>query len=381
MRLLLIGFFLAFPVQARVVDVHAEIRVAKSGEVTVIERITVQARTKTGALERELPQAVRVADIIRNGHPESFVLDGARLSVGAAGAPEGRHLYQITYHAARRIAFLSDHDALHWSVKGGERVTAEVILPAGVPARQIKVEASGGECQSGGICQTFVRDGRAAFRGRDAIALVVRFPKGVVAEPGIGQRAHWFFSDYFGALLVLAAVGLSAWVLLQLRRIAASPAILLPAIAAALAGPEQCAAQSAQIGVNIYGASYHFERERAEELGLDNEFNPGVGLRARMPYSERIDWVFDAGLYRDSAGETAAVLGAAGLWKATEHLRLGAALALFRSETYNSGDLALAPLPLAAWEWRWLTINVAYAPRISGLNEVSTLSFWLTYWP
>jgi hypothetical protein len=62
-------------------------------------------------------------------------------------------------------------------------------------------------------------------------------------------------------------------------------------------------------------------------------------------------------------------------------LRLGAALALFKSQTYNSGDLALAPLPLVAWEWRRLTINAVYAPRISGLNEVSTLSFWLTYWP
>ena len=237
MRLLLIGFFLAFPVQARVLDVHAEIRVAKSGELTVIERITVEGRNQADALQRELPQAARVADVIRNGHSESYVLDGARLRLGGAPLPEGRHLYQITYRAARRIAFLGDHDALHWSVKGGERVTAEVILPEGVPARQIKVEASGGEYQS------FVRDGRAAFRARDGIALVVRFPKGVVAEPGIGQRAHWFFSDYLGALLVLAAVGLSAWVLLQLRRLSASPALLLPAIAAALVGPEECAAQ------------------------------------------------------------------------------------------------------------------------------------------
>lgn len=374
-NLVLLGIFFASSVQARVLDVHAEIHIAKSGELTVIERITVEGRNQAAAVQRELPPAARVADVIRNGHPEGYALDGARMHLGGAPLPAGRHLYQVTYRAARRIAFLSDHDALHWSLKGGERVTAEVILPAGVPARQIKVEASGSESQS------FVRDGRAAFRSRDGLALVVRFPKGVVAEPGIGQRAHWFFSDYFGALLVLAAVGLSAWVLLRLRRISASAAIMLPAIAAALAGPEQCAAQSSQIGVNIYGASYHFERERAKELGLDNEFNPGLGLRYRHPYTERIDWVFDAGIYRDSAGETAGVLGAAGLWKATEHLRLGAALALFKSETYNSGDLALAPVPLAMWEWRWLTINAAYAPRIGDLNKVSTLSFWLTYWP
>jgi hypothetical protein len=205
------------PGTARVLDVHAEIRVAKSGELTVTERITVEAGGEAGALERELPAAAHVVDVIRNGHPESYVINGARLRAGAAALPEGRHLYQITYRAARRIAFLGEHDALHWSLKGGSRVTAEVILPAAVPARQIKVEASGGDCQSGGICQTFVRDGRAAFRAQDSIALVVRFPKGVVAEPGIGQRAHWFFSDYFGALLVLLMLTCTAWVLHLIR--------------------------------------------------------------------------------------------------------------------------------------------------------------------
>jgi hypothetical protein len=213
MRVLLIGFFLAFPVQARVLDVHAEIRVAKSGELTITERITVEG--KADAPQRELPPAAQISEVIRNGHPEGFALDGTRLRLGGAPLPQGRHLYQVSYRAARRIAFLGDHDALHWSVKGGERVTAEVVLPSNVPARQIKIEASGASYQ------TFVRDGRAAFRGQDDLALVVRFPKGVVVEPGIGQRAHWFFSDYFGAILVLAALGVTAWTLRQFRKLAA----------------------------------------------------------------------------------------------------------------------------------------------------------------
>jgi hypothetical protein len=198
---------------SRVLDVHVEIRVAKSGELTVTERVTVQS--KTLALQRELPPAVRVVDVVRNGHPETHALDGARLRVGGTALPEGRHLVQITYRAARRIAFLGDHDALHWSMKGGERITAEVILPASVPARQIKAEGRGIEYQS------FVRDGRAAFRALDSMAIVVRFPKGVVTEPGIGQRAHWLFSDYFGGMLLFAVLALSAWTLLQLRKLSA----------------------------------------------------------------------------------------------------------------------------------------------------------------
>jgi len=197
-----------------VLDVHSEIRVAKGGELTVTERITVEAHEKTGALQRELPPGSLVVEVIRNGHPERYALDdGMRLRAGGEALPAGRHLYQITYRCPRRIAFLPDHDALHWNLKGAGRVTAEVILPSSVPAREIKVEASGGSYQS------FVRNGRAAFRAQDDIGIVVRFPKGVVAEPAIDERARWFFSDYFGAVLVLALIALTAGFLIQARKL------------------------------------------------------------------------------------------------------------------------------------------------------------------
>ncbi|HYI85780.1 MAG TPA: hypothetical protein VEX61_01675 [Burkholderiales bacterium] len=139
-------------------------------------------------------------------------------------------------------------------------------------------------------------------------------------------------------------------------------------------------AWAGDIGINLYGASYHFERDRARELGLDNQFNPGLGVRYRQS-SERMEWLADAGIYHDSAEHTAMVVGVGAWWKAGQSLRLGAAIALFKSETYNGGDPALAPLPLVGWEFRSVTVNAAFAPRIAGLNEVSTLLFWLTYWP
>jgi hypothetical protein len=166
---LVVLFFWVLPAGARVADLHTEIRVAKSGDLTVTERMTVVA-------------------------------------------PGGRQHRQTTYRASRRIAFLADHDALHWSLKGGERITAEVILPESVPARQIRAEASGGDAQ------IFVRDGRAAFRSQDGVAIVVRFPKGVVVEPTLAERARWIFSDYFSAVLVGLALVLTVLTLLQLRK-------------------------------------------------------------------------------------------------------------------------------------------------------------------
>lgn len=209
-------FFLVSLAQARVVDVHAEIRVAKDGELTVIERITVDARRKGPLPVRELPGTARVAEVIRDGHPASYVMDGATLRF-AAPLPEGRHLYQVTYRSARSIAHLGDHDALNWSAKDSERITAEVILPAGVPAREIKAEGKGVEYQS------FVREGRAAFRSRDYMSIVVRFPKGVVAEPGVLGRVTWFLEDVAGLLVVCLGLGLTAVLLVRLRRASEAP--------------------------------------------------------------------------------------------------------------------------------------------------------------
>ena len=111
------------------------------------------------------------------------------------------------------------------------------------------------------------------------------------------------------------------------------------------------------MGINLYGFSYHFERGRAKELGFDNEVNPGLGLRYRMP-RERFDAFLDAGGYRDSGRNSALFAGGGLFWKPTMGLRLGGALVLFHSDTYNRGDPFIAPVPLAAYEWRAVSVNV-----------------------
>jgi hypothetical protein len=210
-RRVLIGLLLASPVQARVLDLHTEIRIAKSGELVVTERITLESRDKTPRLERELPSAARVVDVIHNGHPVSYAHEGARLR---ADPPllNGRQLYQITYRAPLRIAMFGEHDALQWRLYGAERMTAEVFLPSSVPAREIKADASGAAYQS------FVRDGRAAFRAQEAITLSVRFPRGVIQDPGVGQHALWFFSDHFGPVLLAFLLGSAVGVIVHLRK-------------------------------------------------------------------------------------------------------------------------------------------------------------------
>jgi hypothetical protein len=137
---------------------------------------------------------------------------------------------------------------------------------------------------------------------------------------------------------------------------------------------------AADLGLNLYGLSYHFDRAAARELGVNNGVNPGLGVRYRARASERLQWIVDVGAYYDSGRNTALVAGAGGLWHATEHVRLGAALALFDSDTYNRGRTTLAPLPLAAYELDRATLNFVYLPKVREINEVATLGFWVTWW-
>ena len=212
MRTILIGLLLASPVQARILDLHTEIRIARTGELLVTERITVESRGKTPRLEREVPSEARIVEVIHNGHPAIYMHEGARLRAADAPLLNGRHLYQITYRVPLRTEMFGEHDALEWRLHGAERMTAEVFLPSSVPARQIKVEASGADYQS------FVRDGRVAFRAQEPITLSVSFPKGVIQDPGMSQRALWFFSDHFGAVLLAFLLGGTVGAIIYLRK-------------------------------------------------------------------------------------------------------------------------------------------------------------------
>jgi hypothetical protein len=154
---------------------------------------------------------------------------------------------------------------------------------------------------------------------------------------------------------------------------------LLRALAVTLAAlPLQAAAD---LGINVYGLSYHFDRARTKALGLDNQINPGLGLRYRVPHSQRITWVADVGAYRDSGRNTALVAGAGALWQVAGGWHVGGALASFKSDSYNQGKAFVAPVPLAAYEFRRATLNFVFTPQWSDVNQVATLAAWLTWWP
>lgn len=156
---------------------------------------------------------------------------------------------------------------------------------------------------------------------------------------------------------------------------------LAAAATAVCTSTAQGAPQADQLGINVYGLSYHFDRDRARELDVDNELNPGLGLRYHFAEWKRWSFYGEAGVFRDSGRNAAKVLGTAALWDAGAGIHAGAAVAVFHSDTYNSGDVFVAPIPLLAYDAGPVTFNLTYFPKISRFNDVATLGFWLTIWP
>jgi len=139
-------------------------------------------------------------------------------------------------------------------------------------------------------------------------------------------------------------------------------------------------------GVNVYGLSYHWDRDQAKRNDLDNEFNPGLGLRYRIGDWQIGSWlkadaIIDAGIYRDSGRNTAVYAAAGLLWPLDEAKRfsLGAALTAFHSDTYNRGDPFIAPVPLFALRLGDVTVNLTHFPKIRNFNEVDATAMFMTF--
>ena len=162
--------------------------------------------------------------------------------------------------------------------------------------------------------------------------------------------------------------------------IAVRRAALAAAIACCLS-TAPAAADWRDLGVNIYGLSYHFDSDRAEELDVDNTINPGLGLRYDFAHHERWTFFADAGAYYDSGKNTAVYGGVGALWQAVGGLKIGGALAVMNSNTYNDGDTFLAVLPLVAYDFGPVMVNLTFFPKVSKYNDVATLGLWFTIWP
>ncbi len=130
--------------------------------------------------------------------------------------------------------------------------------------------------------------------------------------------------------------------------------------------------------LHIYGFSYHPDRQGVRRSGLDNEFNPGLGLNYEFHEDAQGVAFVEAGMYRDSGSNNAKIAGVGYQFKLGERWRLGGALVGVHSPTYNLGRAFIAPLPIVTYDFGIVKLNAIYVPRYGDYNQFAVFGLYFS---
>lgn len=135
---------------------------------------------------------------------------------------------------------------------------------------------------------------------------------------------------------------------------------------------------SLNLNLHFYGLSYHTDREGVRRTHVDNELNVGIGVGYEFHNDDHGAAFFQAGLYKDSGRNWAKVAGPGYQFKLGDRWRVGAALLVIESRTYNNGNIFVAPIPILTYDLGIVKLNAAFAPRIRDLNEFAVFGFYFS---
>ncbi|HVH37782.1 MAG TPA: DUF2207 domain-containing protein, partial [Sphingomicrobium sp.] len=167
-------------------------------------------RGRNGA---EMHVGFDLISVTRNGSPEPAKLEavsrGVRIRIGDPDRliEQAEHRYVIRYRTTRQIGRFPDHDELYWNATGNgwafpiDRAEAYIRLPgAAFGDYSLYTGPQGSKASDAELVEK--KPGEIAFRTTrplapgEGLTVAVAFPKGVIAEPGSGERASYWLSDY-----------------------------------------------------------------------------------------------------------------------------------------------------------------------------------------
>ncbi len=134
-----------------------------------------------------------------------------------------------------------------------------------------------------------------------------------------------------------------------------------------------------EIGVNIFGISYHPDGEDSEGNKL-NGWNPGVGLNWIVRETPRSIFHLEGGLYTDSRKDLSEYVAGGYRFKIVEAVSIGAGVFLVHSSAYNGGRPVVAPLPMLCVRNKKVSGTIIYAPRYKDVNRNSVYAFYATFY-
>jgi hypothetical protein len=132
------------------------------------------------------------------------------------------------------------------------------------------------------------------------------------------------------------------------------------------------------LDLNVYGLSYHPDRGAVHRKNLDNQVNPGLGLHYQLVDYERGTMFVEIGAFEDSGRNWAKFAALGYQFKVGSQWKMGAALAVMNSKTYNGGTTFVAMIPLITYDFGRIKLNGTYLPRLPGYNEIAAFAFYFS---
>ncbi len=199
---------------------NSRITINSDGKLNVTETITVTAngdKIKRG-IYRDFPTVYgnfwslktkipfKIVSVTKNGNVEPYhtqnMDNGIRIYIGDSNIylTPGTYTYKLTYEVDRQLGYFSDHDELYYNITGTgwdftiDKVTAEVVVPKGVKARDVKTDGytgfSGDQFkdfssainEKNGETEVYFET-TSPLMSRQNLTVVIGWPKGYVKEP------------------------------------------------------------------------------------------------------------------------------------------------------------------------------------------------------
>lgn len=116
---------------------------------------------------------------------------------------------------------------------------------------------------------------------------------------------------------------------------------------------------SSEIGIDIYGRSYHYKNLFEKNIQNYNETNPGIGLRYTFYNLEQTFFSLHLGGYQDSLRNETKYFAINWQYSLFSFFSVGLALTYFDTESYR---LNMAPLPNASFRFHNIALNFIWFP-------------------
>lgn len=225
---LLTLFFYQVQAQERILNFDVKIQIEKSGEIHVIENITIKAEGHVfqHGLLRALPLSrndkngnqidvkYSIDSIRKNGSDEPYFTkeEGGtwKIYIGDKDIDlaSGIYKYQISYHVPFQIGYFDNYDELYWNVTGNnwnfsiDKATCEIFLPSENNTFKNLHCYSGREGSTASNCistlnesKTVVTFAAVHLEANEGLTVAASFPKGITDPPTFTEKSSSFYKQ------------------------------------------------------------------------------------------------------------------------------------------------------------------------------------------